>query len=978
MSESQVAEFDETFVALFQHATREAAADTAGQLGTEARLSVLRQKWYGPPEGLGDWVAAHGGADEIQALYEGWGLSARQAGLVVGRDDFPADLDDGLAEALGDGRTALASPAVEQQWRATPAGRFRLPGAFTDTPLPEVEERVRAGLGSDARAWETAFDLLAGGFPGDLPTLLEAAARYDSAITAPCGNVDPGTHVSWLARIAPGDLPTRLLARFDARSLSRAVSGNERVRLAPLLAGTGNPALWDGALGDRGRTSPFGASDDARVERVFLHRDDPRLNEWLLTGITHPKRRLTPVTRLALLEGRPFGADAPYPLPRTAAVRARIVFPPPTPWDTDLLRLCYDSREPGLVAQALNAAWTSDEEVLTPYQQLVAGIRLWGAGQADVLATLVSEGAAGIREEDAREAFTQALRLRSVKPLYAATRARRERRDEHLDEALRTWRLRLPSALDESDLYRLTQSELAGVSRTISDDHWYDVDWDLVRARLDAPEARDHHKATREQYGILLARADCPADVTRTLTGTYFTPLDLLRIYADRDTAIAALTNRCLTPWSTRSGSALPQTVVRAASPQPGWDPAVTVEDVLRHAHPARGVVRYAAPEAVGRVVAEALEEARSTREDLDEAELWTQLFRIVAHCTGPLPELVRMAAALTTGKEQVDVLPAAEFVVRPEFDESADKVRRRLDVFPSRWTRAVRLLAAGFEAPLPALLEAAQRHGGETAGPNSALADHSAPALLLGLASGTVIETVVARLDLPLCTLIARTTHSADIVRALVRRGDRQLWDTLLDGTRATWPVDRPGSNRILEWRKLQKDTLVPALLAQDDPQLNARLVREHFVWSTDVERVRAILSGTPFGSTDEPVPVAPDLLADFTGWTPDSGRELPEWTSNETFWDFPDPVLALQALMAVRETNHQDGAFSRLSLRQSLTAATTIAEAGRFDLLQYVIDHWHIRYPWRDHLVERELFEEAVSLHSAEPFRTRLAGLG
>lgn len=269
----------------------------------------------------------------------------------------------------------------------------------------------------------------------------------------------------------------------------------------------------------------------------------------------------------------PFGTGTEYPLPRTQAVRSRITFPPPTPWATDLLALCYDSQEPGLVAQALSAARTSDEEVLSPYQQLVAGIRLWDAGEAGVLVSLLSGGVTGIREEGVREAFTQALRLHSVEPLHAAVRARRERPDEHLDEALRTWRLRLPSTLDESELRRLTQSELAAVSRTISDDRWYDVDWDLVRGPLEAPEALDHQKATRERYGILLARADCPADVARTLAGTYFTPLDLLRIYADRHTAMAALSTNCLTPWDSWSGGAFPQTVVRAAAPSPAGSP---------------------------------------------------------------------------------------------------------------------------------------------------------------------------------------------------------------------------------------------------------------------------------------------------------------------------------------------------------------------------------------------------------------------
>ncbi|MFG2573355.1 hypothetical protein [Streptomyces sp. NPDC048481] len=977
MSEPQVDEFDETFAALFQHATPEAAAKTAEKLGAEARLCVLRQEWYAPPEGLGDWVAAHGGAAEVQALYAGWGLSARQAASVVGRDDLSAGLGNGLVEALGDGRTRLAPAAVEQQWRAAPAGRFRLPGAFTDTPLPEVEERVRARLGSDERAWETAFDLLAAGFPGDLPTLLDAAARYDSTVTAPHGDVDPGAHVTWLARIAPGDLPARLLTRLDAWPLSQAASGSERGRLAPLLAGVHDPALWDRAWGGRGTSFMTEESRNADVERAFLRRDDPRLNEWLLTGITRPKLRPAPATRLALLEGRPFGSGAAYPLPRTEAVRARIAFPPPAPWDTDLLRLCYDSREPGLVAQALSAAWKGDEEVLTPYQQLVAGIRLWGAGQAGLLPALMPEGAAGPREEDVREAFGQALRLRDVKPLRTAARARRERRDEHLDEALRTWRLRLPTSPRTSDLYGLTQSEIAAVSRTVTDDRWYDVDWDLVRGRLEASEASGHRKVARERYGILLARADCPADVARALA-TPITPLSLLRIYADRDTAVATLSTCCIAPWSPRDGGALPQAVVRAASPQPGWAPAVTVEDVLRHAHPARGVVRHADPGAVGRVVTEALEEARSARGDLDEAELWTRLYGIVPYSAGPVPELVRLAAALTAGGEPVDVLPAAEFVVRPEFGDWAERVRTRLDVFPARWTRAVRLLAAGFDGPLPELLDSAQRQEDETGEPNRAFADHCAPALLLGLAPGAVIETVVARLSLPLCTLLARTTFSADTVRALVRRGDRRLWDTLLDGTRATWPFDGAGGDSGLTRRRMQTDVLIPSLLAQDDPRLNARLVREHFTRSRYALRVRAILSSTPFGPGEAPVPVSSDLLADFADWTPDCGRELPEWTSDEHFWDFPEPVLALQALMAVRQTNHQDGPYSRLSLAQSLTAATTIAEAGRFDLLQYVVDHWHIRYPWRDHLDQRELVEEAVTLRSAEPLRTRLARLG
>ncbi|MGW1779296.1 hypothetical protein ACWCQQ_09145 [Streptomyces sp. NPDC002143] len=995
MSEAKAVEFDETFVALFRHATPEVAASTADRLGAQARLSVLRQKSYAPPQGLGDWVAEQGGADEVQALCEGWGLSTRQVELVAARADFPdRGFEDGLVEALRDGRTELASAAVEHQWRATPAGRFRAPGTFWfDAPLPEVEERVRARLGSDERAWTTAFALLAGGFPGDLPALLDAAVRYDATITDPCEQIDPGTHVSWLARIAPGALPARLLNRFTEWALSRAAAGSERVRLAPLLAGMDNPTAWDRALGDRG-TSTFRSMDDTKVERVFLRRDAPRLNEWLLTGIVHPQRRLAPATRLALLEGRPFGPAAQYPLPRTAAVRARIAFPPPKPWDTDLLRLCYDSREPGLVAQALQAAWQrgeNDDEVLTPYQQLVAGIRLWSAGQSELLATLVPQDAAAIptanptaiRADDVREAFAQALRVESAKPLHAAARALRERRDEHLDEALRTWWLRLPCAPRPSELNTLTQSEAAAVGRSVSDDRWYEIDWDLVRDRLAASAAEGHAERTRERYSILLARADCPTDVVRTLTGTHLAPLDLLRIFADRDTALAALSTGCLATWTPEFGGTLAQVLLRAAVAQPGWEPRVTPDDVIRHARPAHGVVRYADPDDVGRVVTEALDQARTAWEGLDEAELWTQLYRVVRHSTSSVPRLLRLAAALAAdGGEPADVLPAAEFVVRPEFERQwATRVRERLDVFPSHWTRAVRLLAAGFHDPLPALLDAARQPEEEVSGasePNGALVDHCAPARLLGLAPGAVIETVVSRLDPSLCTLLARTTYDTDTLQALVRRGDRGLWDTLLNGTRATWPLDRRGSNDFSDWRQLQERTLIPALLAQDDPPLNARLVRERFHRSSSAPRVRAILSGTPFGPRDEPVPVLPDLLADFTDWTPESGRVLPEWTSDERFWNFPEPVLALQALMAVRQTNHQDGAYSRLSARETLTAAATIATARRFDLLRYAVDHWHIRDPWRSQLRERELLEEAVTLRSAEAIKARLARLG
>ncbi|MFJ9740084.1 hypothetical protein [Streptomyces sp. NPDC101166] len=981
MSESQVVDFDPTFVALFRHATPDAVPRVAERIGAQARLSVLGQNRYAPPACLGDWVAAQGTAEEVQALYTTWGLSARQSRLLVERDDLLDDLDAGLVGMLAAaGPQALPSAAVERQWRATPAGRFRNPGVFgSDAPLPEVEERVRARLGSDERAWETAFDLLAGGFPEDLPTLLEAALRYDSTVPEPCRHVDPGAHVSWLARIAPGDLPQRLLGRLDSWSLRRAVSGNQRVPLAPLIAAMDSPGLWQSMLGRLPDASGFGASADAQVMTAFLQRDDPRLNAWLLIDATHPELRLAPATRLALLEGRPFGTKAQYPLPRTDAVRARVAFEPPTAWDDDLLRLCYDSREPGLAAQALRAAWQDDGEVLTPYQQLVAGIRLWAAGRSDVLTSLMSHSAAGVRAKDVEDAFTEALRQHSVNPLYAAARHRGQRGDEHLDEALRIWRQRVPTSLRASDLYRLPQNELAAVSRAITGDRWYDVDWDLVRRRLDAPRAKAHRRRIRERYGVLLARGDCPADVVRILAGTDLTPLELLRIFSDRDAAISALSTRCLATWTPEFGTGLPRVVVQAAVPQPDWHPAVTVEDVIRHARPAEGVIQHAGSDAVGRVVAETLEEIRSSRESLDETELWVQLLRVVRHCTAPAPGLLRLAAELTAGGKTVDVLPAAEFLVRPESADLADEVRQRLDVLPERWTRALRLLTAGFEGPLPALLDAARRHEEELPiPPGRSPADHCAPALLLELAPAAVIETVVARLDPPLCVLLARSSSSADVVCALVRRGDRQVWDTLLSGTRVPSPLHRAGETSRFDWARTRDETLIPALLAQNDPELNARLVREHFGWSHYAERIRAILSGTSFGPSPDPVPVAPDLIADFADWTPVSGRKLPPWTVNEGFWDFPEPVLAFQALMAVRQTNYQDPPSTTLALRQSLTAATTIAAAGRFDLLRHAVDHWHIRYPWGDHLDERALFEEAVNLRSPAPLEARLEELG
>ncbi|QYX78530.1 hypothetical protein [Streptomyces akebiae] len=77
------------------------------------------------------------------------------------------------------------------------------------------------------------------------------------------------------------------------------------------------------------------------------------------------------------------------------------------------------------------------------------------------------------------------------------------------------------------------------------------------------------------------------------------------------------------------------------------------------------------------------------------------------------------------------------------------------------------------------------------------------------------------------------------------------------------------------------------------------------------------------------------------------------------------------------MRQRNYQDAAETQLSTRQSLVAAATIAAAGRFDLLQYVVDRWRVRYPWLDHKDERKLYEEAIRLRSAGPIEERLAEL-
>lgn len=129
----------------------------------------------------------------------------------------------------------------------------------------------------------------------------------------------------------------------------------------------------------------------------------------------------------------------------------------------------------------------------------------------------------------------------------------------------------------------------------------------------------------------------------------------------------------------------------------------------------------------------------------------------------------------------------------------------------------------------------------------------------------------------------------------------------------------------------------------------------------------ISAVLAGRPFGPRELPVPVLPGLRADFADWTPDSGVELPSWTSNSHFYTSDEPVLAMQATMTVRKDNYQDPPTTVLSVRQSLLAASTIAHAGRFDLLEYVVAHWRIRYPYGQCPEIRDLFGRAVRLRSA-----------
>ncbi|MDK9497552.1 hypothetical protein QEZ40_002493 [Streptomyces katrae] len=864
---------------------------------------------------------------------------------------------------------AATAEAVEEQWRAPRAGDFAR-GVWTSSPLPEVQRRFQTRLGDDERAWQSAFELLAYGFKGDMPALLDAAERHETAGRDPDRPVDPSTPVSWMIRIAPEAVRLPLLRRLAEGQLRTfAFAGMPGAPLAQALVDTRDRSVWRRLLGSsyegRGRWD----DKDAVFERLFLTQDDPEVNEWLLTGldggVPHRRYRLAPSTRLALLEGRPFGAGAADPLPRTPAVHALIDGAAgPAPWEPDLLRICYDSREPGLAARALRASLDGDGELLTPYQQLIAAIRLWGSGRTGELRTLLERAseAPGIRDPRVRQAFGAARTAGSVQPLYDAASALREDADAHLDEALAVWGLRLPAAAGSRALGYYGQAELAAASRAVTGDRWYRVDWDLVRGRLADPEARHHRQRTRERHAVLLARADCPPDVAAALTHPLPGGLDLLRLYADRDTAVAALT---------RANAGLPGSrwycgtvLVSAARPAPGWEPAVTPEDVLRHAHPLQGLLHDVPEDTIARAVAEFLvQEGIDT--PLAEARMWLGLRRLTPYFAGPLPRLLRTAARLGDDGSPLDVVPAADFLVGPGPEEAVGLVRDRLGAAPGPWARAVRLLAAGFDGTLPELLGAACAEPPAEPGPARLL--QGAAAALLALAPAGLADAVVGRLDVPTRLVLVRTTRDPGTLRALVRGRERLVWDALLDGPRVPLPSDPPYP---LPYGRLRDEVLIPELLAQDDPWLNARLVREEFALDHEdnAARISAVLAGRPFGPARQPVPVLPGLYADFADWTPDSGAELPRWTRNPYLYTSPEPVLAMQALMAVRKPDRVDPPMTRLDVPQSLAATSTIAHAGRYDLLEYVAAHWHVRYPYGQHQEVRDLFARAARLRSAE----------
>ncbi|MGW2017890.1 hypothetical protein [Streptomyces sp. NPDC001927] len=932
MSTPEPEELDSTFLHLFAHAGTDAAAQVAEALTPEQRAGILRRRWY--PQGLRDWAAEHG--ESVDASAE----------------------------------------EVEEQWGAPRAGAFAK-GAWNAEPLPEVQRRVKDRLGDDEQAWQSAFELLATGFKGDLPSLLDAALRHETTGRAADRPIDPSTPVYWMIRIAPAGLRLGLLRRLaEAHLRSFVFDSLPESSMAQALVDTGDHTVWQRLLGSSYGKEYRSDYKDEELQPFLLTRDDPELNAWLLTGVDrglpHRGHRLAPAIRLALLEGRPFGADAADPLPRTPAVHALIASAPPSsPLEPELLRISYDSREPGLAAAALHASCAGDEPLLTPYQQLVAAIRLWGSGSSDTLRALLERAAdaPGVTDARVREAFRVALAGNAVQPLYDAVSAFRQDADDHLDEALRVWNLRLPAPVGSSELARYTQAELAAVSRAVTGDRWYRVDWDLVRSRLADPDVRHHRRRARERYGVLLVHADCPPDVVAALAHPELKGLDLLRLFADRDTAVTALSRGHIglpgSPWNCA------WTVVRAARPQPGWEPAVTPADVLRHAHPVHALVASVPGDTIAHALAEFL-----AREGIDtpsaEARLWLALRRLTPYFAGPLPRLLRTAARLADGGTPLDVVPAADLLVGPGREEAADLVRGRLGVTPGPWTHAVRLLASGFDGTLAELLDAARAEPSAEPGPAPVL--HGAPAALLGLAPAGLADVVVSRLDVPTRLVLVRTARHADTVRALVRSGDRLVWDTLLDRSRVHVPADPPFPSL---YGRLRREVLIPALLAQDDPWLNTRLVREEFAWDSreNAALVSAVLAGRPFGGGERPVPVLPGLRADFADWTPDSGSELPGWTRNPSFYTSAEPVLAMQALMAVRKPNRVDSPESQLDVRQSLLAASTLAHTDRFDLLAYVTTHWNIRYPYGQHQDVRDLFERAVRTRAAEEIDAELS---
>ncbi|MEU4272579.1 hypothetical protein [Streptomyces sp. NPDC026092] len=402
---------------------------------------------------------------------------------------------------------------------------------------------------------------------------------------------------------------------------------------------------------------------------------------------------------------------------------------------------------------ALRASFANgeNEEVrLTPYKQLAAAIRLWESGQVDELRALLAERGDHIRDADVREAFALALDRGSSQPLEAAAAIRREQ-DDLLDEALSLWGLRLQPGLKPHQLSVFSHVELVSVGRAVTNDPSYRVDWGIVRSRLVDPEMRHHRAQARERYGVLLAHADCPPDVVAALTDPELNRLDMLRLYADRDTAIATLTHGDLGP----SGYALSAVwePVCETTPLPGWTPAVTPEDVLRYDRPVQSALVFAPGEAVAQVIEEHGAPA-ATEDPAAEAALWMTLWRLTGYFSGPLPALLRTAVRLSGGGAPLDVVPAADFLVGPGRDTAADLVRERLGEAPGPWLSAVRLLATGFAGTLPELLDAASAE--QPVEPGRATFLHVGPAALLGLAPDEVVDPVGAGLDVPTRVVLA------------------------------------------------------------------------------------------------------------------------------------------------------------------------------------------------------------------------------